>query len=85
MRKTDKIVVCFFIFLACAYLVFVISSSEGLEDNIFEPVTPKKITDYTTNQFVQPLHDVSTAAFTAHQSILFSTISNYSIRNPERS
>ena len=52
MRKTDKIVVCFFIFLACAYLVFVISSSEGLEDNIFEPVTPKKITDYTTNQLV---------------------------------
>ena len=52
MRKTDKIVVCFFIFLACAYLVFVISSSEGLEDNVFEPVTPKKTTDFTTNQLV---------------------------------
>ena len=52
MRKSDKIVVCFFIFLAFGYLVFVISSSEGLEDNVFEPVTPKKTTDFTTNQLV---------------------------------
>ena len=52
MRKTDKIIVCFFIFLAIAYFAFVISSSEGLEDNIFETVTHKKTTDFTTNQLV---------------------------------
>ena len=52
MKKSDKIIISFFIFLALSYFLFVVISSEGLEDNIFEPVTPKKNTDFTTSQLV---------------------------------
>ena len=52
MKISDKIIISFFIFLALSYFLFVVISSEGLEDNIFEPVTPKKNTDFTTSQLV---------------------------------
>ena len=52
MKKSDKIIISFFIFLALSYFLFVVISSEGLEDNVFEPVTPKKNTDFTTSQLV---------------------------------
>jgi len=52
MNKSDKIIVFFYIFLAISFSFFIIFSSEGLENNPFQSVTPKKITDFETNLLI---------------------------------
>ena len=52
MNKSNKIIVFFYIFLAISFSFFVIFSSEGLENNPFQSVTPKKITDFETNVLI---------------------------------
>jgi hypothetical protein len=52
MKKSDKIIVFFYIFLAISYFTYVVISSENMENNPFHSVTPKKITDFTTNQLI---------------------------------
>ena len=52
MNKSDKIIVFFFIILALSYFSYIVISSDGLENNPFQSVTPKKITDFTTSQLI---------------------------------
>ena len=47
MKKSNKIIVFFYIFLAISYSFYIVFSSEGLENNPFKSVTPEKITDWT--------------------------------------
>jgi len=52
MNKSDKIIVFFYIVLAFSYFSYVLISSEGLENNPFQSVTPTKTTDFETNQLI---------------------------------
>lgn len=52
MNKSDKIIVFFYIILALSYFSYIVISNDGLENNPFQSVTPKKITDFTTSQLI---------------------------------
>jgi hypothetical protein len=52
MKKFDKIIIFFYIMLAFSYFSYIVVSSDGIESNPFQSVTPKKITDFETNQLI---------------------------------
>ena len=57
MNNLNKILVIFYIFLASSYGIFILISSDGLEDNFFELILPKKITDFEIIRFVDVPHE----------------------------
>ena len=52
MNNLNKILVFFYIFLASSYGLFILTSTDGLEDNFLELILPKKITDFEVSRIV---------------------------------
>jgi ribosome-associated toxin RatA of RatAB toxin-antitoxin module len=52
VNKTNKILVFFYIFLSISYGLFILTTSDGLEENLLELVLPKKITEFETSRLV---------------------------------
>ena len=57
MNNLNKILLLFYIFLASSYGIFIFTSSEGLDDNFFELILPKKTTDFEIIRFVDVPND----------------------------
>jgi len=57
MNNLNKILVFFYIFLASSYGIFIFISSDGLEDNFFELILPKKTIDFEIIRFVDVPND----------------------------
>jgi len=52
VNKVDKILIIFYAFLASSYGIYVFTTSEGLDQSLFELVLPKKITEFQTSRIV---------------------------------
>jgi len=52
MNKSDKIIIFFYIFLALSYGIYILTTSEGLEENLIELILPKKITEFETSVLI---------------------------------
>jgi hypothetical protein len=65
VKKSDKIIIIFYIFLAFSYVSFLLISGDGIENNPFQSITPKKLTDFSTNQSI-----------TVNSKTLFDAMSN---------
>tara|TARA_B110000438_G_scaffold160005_1_gene153224 strand:- start:2137 stop:3306 length:1170 start_codon:yes stop_codon:yes gene_type:complete len=57
VNNLNKILLLFYIFLASSYGIFIFTSSEGLDDNFFELILPKKTTDFEIIRFVDVPHN----------------------------
>ena len=57
MNRLNKILVIFYVFLASSYGIYIFTTSEGLEDNFFELILPKKTTDFEIIRFVDVPHN----------------------------
>ena len=57
MNNLNKILVFFYIFLASSYGIYIFTTSEGLEDNFFELILPKKVTDFEVSRIVDVPND----------------------------
>ena len=57
MNRVNKILVIFYVFLASSYGIYIFTTSEGLEDNFFELILPKKTTDFEIIRFVDVPND----------------------------